>query len=46
MENKTKFSLKVSKNYLSQFYGHIFGQKCYNGGNLVKIGHFGEHGQN
>ena len=24
-----KFSLKVSKNYLTQVYGHIFGQKCH-----------------
>ena len=23
------FSLKVSKNYFSQVYGHIFGQKCH-----------------
>ena len=47
---KIIFSLKVSKNYLSQVYGHIFGQKCHQWGEfcqnrsllvkMVKIGSF------
>ena len=40
------FSLKVSKNYFSQVYGHNFGQNVINGVNLVKIGHFCENAQN
>ena len=41
------FSLKDSKNYVNQVYGHKSGQNVINGINLVKIGHFfGENGQN
>ena len=52
--DKIIFSLKVSKNYFSQVYGHKPGQKCHQwrkfGQNrpfwvkLSKFGHFG--GQN
>ena len=34
------YSLKVSKDYLSQIYGHKSGQNVINDVNLVKIGHF------
>ena len=37
---KIIFSLKVSKNYFNQVYGHNLGQNVINGVNLVKIGHF------
>ena len=31
---KIIYSLEVSKNYFSQVYGHIFGQKGLNGGHF------------
>ena len=34
------FSLKVSKNYFSQFYGQKLGKNVIDGVNLVKIVHF------
>ena len=40
------FPLKVSKNYFSQVYGHIFGQNVINGVNLVNIGQVGKNGHN
>ena len=34
LEKVVKNSLNVSKNYFSQSYGHIFGQKCHKWGQL------------